>query len=97
MKDNTVFNIEENKHSAKSEAICDNQFEFVHRLIRFGISCFYKTDAIENLVKLYQFKKMFLTQSSEIPVIKREIVYPVKEPMEYPTRERLTESSILKD
>jgi hypothetical protein len=59
MRNNTVFNIEENKHSAKSEAIFDDQFEFVHRRIQFGISCFYKKDAIEKLVKLYQFKKLF--------------------------------------
>jgi hypothetical protein len=59
----------------------------VHRRVGYGISCFYKKDAIEKLVKFYQFKKMFLgkSQSSEIPVIKKDIVYPIKEPMEYPT------------
>jgi hypothetical protein len=88
-ENNIVLNIE-NKPRAKSETIFDDQFEFVHKRIRFGISCFYKKDAIEKLVKLYQFKKMFLIQSSESPVIKRE-------PMEYPTSERLTESSILKN
>jgi hypothetical protein len=61
MKSNTVFNIEETKLSAKLEAIFDDQFEYMPRRIRFGISCFYKEDAIEKLVKLYQFKKMFLT------------------------------------
>jgi hypothetical protein len=50
-------------------------------------------------VKLYQFKEMLLetSQSRETPVMKREIIYPVKEPMEYPTRESLTEFSISKD
>jgi hypothetical protein len=98
MKDNTVFNIEENKLSAQSEAIFDDQFEFVHRCIQFGIFCFYKKDVIEKLVKLYQFKRMFLDkiQSSEIPVIKKENANSIKEPMEYPTSVILTEAQIQK-
>jgi hypothetical protein len=91
MKDDTAFNIEENKPSAKSEAIFDDQFEFVHRGIRFGISCFYKKDAMEKLVKLYQFKKMFLTPSKEIPVIKKETVNPAIKLSEYPARAISTE------
>jgi hypothetical protein len=92
MKGNTVFIFDENKLSAESEAIFDDQFEFVHRRIRFGISCFYKKDAIEKLVMLYQFKKIFLTNSSEILVINREIVNSVMDPLEYPASATLTES-----
>jgi hypothetical protein len=91
MKSNPVFNIDKNKHSAKSEAIFDDLFEFAHRRIRFGISCFNKKDAIEKLVKLYQFKKIFLTNCNEVPVIKREIVNPVMEPSEYPASAISTE------
>jgi hypothetical protein len=92
MKSSTVFNIEENKPSAKLEAIFDDQFEFVHRRIRFGISCFYKKDALEKLVKLYQFQKLFLTKIIEIPAIKRETVDLEMQPSEYPACAILNEA-----
>jgi hypothetical protein len=59
MKSNTVFNIEENKRSAKSEAIFDDQFEFMHRRIRFGISSFTKKMRLKNLWSFTNSKECF--------------------------------------
>jgi hypothetical protein len=92
LRDNTLpFG---NLTDAKSQALFDHLFKFVHRPARYGISCFYKIKTIKCLVKFYLFKNLFAEKKlkHQIPMIKRTIMKD-ETSLEYPASSHKIEGS----